>query len=178
MTTKTLAMRILESRKVRFDVIAFPETIHDALGVAEHAGLPPSHVFKTLVVLPTDRRARPVLILIPAGATIDLRRAAELLGFKRLQMASRAEAERMTGLKVGGVSALSLLSKGFAVHLDRFAESLDSIVVSAGRRGLNVRLRVEDFRRLTGAGWLDASRPDPEAGGPQGHTAPGESGGV
>ena len=168
MTTKTLAMRILERRKVRFDVIAFPETIHDALGVAEHAGLPPSHVFKTLVVLPTDRRARPLLVLIPGGTTLDLRRAAGHLGVKRLQMASQAEAERLTGLKVGGISALSLLSKGFAVHLDRSAESLDSIVVSAGQRGLNLRLRVEDFRRLTGAGWLDSAHPDPSSGNPGG----------
>jgi len=168
MSAKTLAMRILESRKIRFDVIAYPETIHDALGVAEYAGVDPSLVFKTLVVLPTDRGARPLLILIPGGMTLDLRRAAWHLGIKRLQMASQAEAERLTGLKVGGVSALALLSKGFSVHLDRSAESLDSIVVSAGQRGLNVRLRVEDFRRVTGAGWLDAARPDPEADGLQG----------
>ena len=178
MSAKTSAMRILESRKVRFDVIAFPETIHDALGVAEYAGIRPSLVFKTLVVLAADRGARPMLILIPGGVTLDLRRAAEQLGFKRLQMASQAEAERLTGLKVGGISALSLLSKGFAVHLDRSAESLDSIVVSAGQRGLNVRLRVDDFRRLTDAGWLDAARPDPPPDGSQGHPSSGASGGV
>jgi len=178
MSAKTLAMRILESRKVRFDVIAFPETIHDALGVAEYAGIRPSLVFKTLVVLAADRGTRPMLILIPGGVTLDLRRAAEQLGFKRLQMASQAEAERLTGLKVGGISALSLLSKGFAVHLDRSAESLDSIVVSAGQRGLNVRLTVDDFRRLTDAGWLDAARPDPAADGSQGHPSSGASGGV
>ena len=178
MATKTLAMRVLESRKVRFDVIAFPETIHDALGVAEYAGLHPSLVFKTLVVLAADGGTRPMLILIPGGMTLDLRRAAEHLGFKRLQMASQAEAEQLTGLKVGGISALSLLSRGFAVHLDRSAESLDSIVVSAGQRGLNVRLQVDDFRRLTGAGWLDAARADPEADGPQGYPSSGESDGV
>jgi Cys-tRNA(Pro)/Cys-tRNA(Cys) deacylase len=178
MSAKTLAMRILEGRKVRFDVIAFPETIHDALGVAEYAGVQPSLVFKTLVVLAPDRGARPMLILIPGGMTLDLRRAAEKLGFKRLQMASQAEAERLTGLKVGGISALSLLSKGFAVHLDRSAESLASIVVSAGQRGLNVRLRVEDFRRLTGAAWLDAARPDSEADAPQVDPSASESGGV
>jgi len=95
-----------------------------------------------------------------------------------LQRASQAEAERLTGLKVGGISALSLLSKGFAVHLDRSAESLDSIVVSAGQRGLNVRLQVEDFLRLTGAGWLDAAGPDPEADAPQVDPSAIESSGV
>ncbi len=158
---KTLAMRSLDRRGIAYDVVAFPEVIHDASGVAAYAGLPPSEVFKTLVVLPPESRARPLLILIPAGTTLDLRRAAEALGFKRLQMASHDEAERLTGLRVGGISALALLSKSYPVYLDRSAESLESLVVSAGRRGLNLRLTVKAFRSVTGAAWLDAARMGP-----------------
>jgi Cys-tRNA(Pro)/Cys-tRNA(Cys) deacylase len=160
MTTipKTLAMRLLDSRGIHYEVISFPGTIHDALGVASHAGLPPSHVFKTLVVLPDEPRSRPMLILIPAGSSLDLRRTAELLGLKRLRMATQAEAERLTGLKVGGISALALLSRPFAVYVDRSAEALPSFVVSAGKRGLNLRMTVDDFRQVTGAQWLDAPR--------------------
>ncbi|HET7011087.1 MAG TPA: YbaK/EbsC family protein [Anaerolineales bacterium] len=157
---KTLAMRLLDDLGIAYEVVAFPESIHDALGVAEHAGLPPQQVFKTLVVLPPVRRARPLLILIPAGTTLDLRRAAEALGFKRLSMARPPEAERLTGLKVGGISALALQAKKFPVYLDRSAEPLETIVVSAGRRGLNLRLGVEGFRRATGAEWIDCARPD------------------
>jgi len=155
---KTLAMRTLDKQGVAYDVVEFPESIHDALGVAAYAGLRPAEVFKTLVVLPPELRARPLLILISAGMELDLRRAAEALGFKRLQMASHDEAERLTGLKVGGISALALLSKPYPVYLDRSAESLEAFVVSAGRRGLNLRLSVEAFRRVTRAAWLDASR--------------------
>ena len=163
MTTKTLAMRSLDSQGIAYDVVAFPEAIHDALGVAAYAGLPPSEVFKTLVVLPPGPRARPLLILIPAGMSLDLRKAAEALGFKRLEMASHDEAERLTGLKVGGISALALLAKPYPVYLDRSAESLDRFVVSAGRRGVNLRLSVEAFRRVTKAAWLDAARPETPA---------------
>lgn len=160
MPDKTLAMRQLDDRGIPYEVVAFPETIHDALGVAAQAGIPPAHVFKTLVVLPPEPRAKPLLILIPAGTTLDLRRAAEALGFKRIQMASQAEAERLTGLKVGGISALALLSKHFPTYLDRSADTLETIVVSAGRRGLNLRMGVEAFRQVTGADWLDAARPE------------------
>lgn len=161
MATKTLAMRVLDTRSIAYDVIEFPETIHDALGVAAHAGLPPEHVFKTLVVLAPEPRARPLLILVPAGVVLDLRRAAAQIGCKRLAMASQVDAERLTGLKVGGISALALLAKRFPVYLDRSAERLESIVVSAGQRGLNLRLPVDDFRTVTGAVWIDAARAEP-----------------
>jgi Cys-tRNA(Pro)/Cys-tRNA(Cys) deacylase len=78
------------------------------------------------------------------------------MGVKRLAMARREQAERVTGLKAGGISALGLLGKGFEVFLDEQARSLEEMVVSAGRRGINLRLRREDFIRLTGARWLKA----------------------
>lgn len=169
---KTLAMRVLEGQGVPFEVISFPDTIHDAVGVAEHAGLPPQLVFKTLVVQVVDpasgkpsRNEKPCLILVAADRTIDLKKAALGIGAKKVQMARQTEAERLTCLKVGGISALALLNKGFAVYLDRAAEALDEIVVSAGQRGLNLRLKTADLLRVTGARWLDAGQTEPPASG-------------
>lgn len=166
--TKTLAIRLLEGQGVPFQTIAFPDSIHDALGVAEHAGLPPQMVYKTLVVQVLDpatgnpsRNARPCLILIAADRTLDLKRVARELGAKKVQMARQADAERLTGLKVGGISALALLHRGFAVYIDERAGQLDEIVLSAGQRGVNLRMRVADFVRLTGADWIAASADDP-----------------
>ena len=160
MPDKTLAMRALDGMGIDYKVIVFPATIHDARGVAESAGLPYSQVFKTLVARSPEASARPVLILVPADCNLDLRAAAHELSRKKLQMATQAEAERSTGLKVGGISALALLHKGFQVYLDRSAESLETFVVSAGQRGLNLQMRVEDFRRATGATWIRAAKPD------------------
>jgi Cys-tRNA(Pro)/Cys-tRNA(Cys) deacylase len=99
-----------------------------------------------------------VLILEPADATLDLKQAAKALGAKRLEMARQQQAERLTGLKVGGISALALTHKHWPVYLDRRAEGLERIVVSAGERGRNVRLRLDDFVAVTGAHWIDAAR--------------------
>lgn len=163
----TPGQRALDARGVGYDVIHFPATIHDAPGVARHAGLPAAQVYKTLVVLPETKdaaRARPILVVLPGDRTLDLKRAAAGLGLKGVRMARQAEAERLTGLKVGGISALALLERALTVCLDEQARALEEIVVSAGERGVNLRLRVDDYLRVTGARWLDASRPAPEAG--------------
>jgi Cys-tRNA(Pro)/Cys-tRNA(Cys) deacylase len=58
---------------------------------------------------------------------------------------------------VGGISALALLNRGFAVYIDEPAIVLDFILVSAGQRGVNLRLDVDDLVRVTGAEYIDAS---------------------
>jgi len=162
---KTLAMHVLDGRKIPYQVIEFPDSIHDALGVAAHAGLPPETVYKTLVVQALDpssqaplRSHKPLLILVAATRTLDPKKVAAALGLKRVGMARQQEAERLTGLKVGGISALALLNRGFDVYLDEPAMLLDEVVVSAGQRGLNLRLGVEALLAVTGARWLDAGR--------------------
>ena len=164
-TAKTLAMHVLDGQHVPYAVIEFPSTIHDALGVAEHAGLSPDQVYKTLVVQVIDpasqaplRSHKPLLILVAATRTLDPKKVAAALGVKRVGMARQADAERMTGLKVGGISALALLHRGFDTYVDEPAMLLDELVVSAGQRGLNVRLRVGDLLAVTGARWMDAGR--------------------
>lgn len=158
-------MRVLDGRQVAYQVIEFPDTIHDALGVAEVARVPPEMVYKTLVVQVLDpatqvplRSHKPLLILIAATRSLDPKKAAAALGVKRVGMARQADAERLTGLRVGGISALSLLNRGFEVYVDEPAMLLDEFVVSAGVRGLNLKLSVEAFLHVTGARWLDAGR--------------------
>jgi Cys-tRNA(Pro)/Cys-tRNA(Cys) deacylase len=165
---KTLAMHVLDGRNLSYTVIEFPDGIHDALGVAAHAGLPAASVYKTLVVQVVDaatqaplRSRKPLLVLVGADRTLDPRKVAAALGVKRVAMARQADAERLTGLKVGGISALALLHRGFEVYIDEPAMLLDEFVVSAGQRGLNLRLAVEDFVQVTGAAWMDAGRESP-----------------
>lgn len=158
-------MHVLDGRKIPYQVIEFPDSIHDALGVAAHAGLPPESVYKTLVVQALDpstqaplRSQKPLLILVAATRTLDPKKVAAARGLKRVGMARRDEAERLTGLKVGGISPLALLNRGFEVYVDEPAMMLDEVVVSAGKRGLNLRLRVEGLMAVTAAEWMDASR--------------------
>ena len=66
-------------------------------------------------------------------------------------MATHDQAEALTGLQTGGISALALVNKGFRVLLDSSAAPFPQIAMSAGERGVQVVLAPQDFVRVTGA---------------------------
>jgi Cys-tRNA(Pro)/Cys-tRNA(Cys) deacylase len=146
---KTLAMRVLEGQKIPYEAVAYPNTERDALKVAAHLGVPAGEVFKTLVVV--RERGKPLLVLIPADRQLDMKALAAAVGEKKLKMATHQEAEQLTRLQVGGISPLALLNKGFAIYLDQSATALAQIYVSAGQKGINLRVPVIGLIRVTGA---------------------------
>lgn len=148
---KTNAMRALDQRRIPYETHIFSDTIRSADGVAATLGIPEVEVFKTLVVLTEARGTKPMLVMLPASRELDLRRFARAIGEKNVRMASQREAEQLTGLKVGGISALALLNTSFAVYVDASATTLDMLYVSGGQRGLDLRLRVADLIAVTGA---------------------------
>lgn len=151
---KTNSMRRLEAMGIAYEAYTFDQSIHSAEGVAEAVGLPVEVVYKTLVVMTAEER--PLLVLIAGDRELDLGRLAQALDQKKVRMATQKEAERYTRLKVGGISPLALLDRGLDVYIDRPALALEQILLSAGRRGINLRLRVEDLIQITGAEVVDA----------------------
>lgn len=152
---KTMAMKALDKAGIAYEPLAYPPEIVDAAQAAAHLGLPPEAVYKTLVVV--RPAGRPLLVMLPSNRRLDPRRLAASLGEKRVAVAAHAEAERMTRLQVGGISALALLGRGFEPVLDEAARERAWLCVSAGRKGLNLRLAVDDLVRITGARWAAAS---------------------
>jgi Cys-tRNA(Pro)/Cys-tRNA(Cys) deacylase len=157
--SKLNSQRFLESRKVAYTTHSYtydPENPPDAADVARQLGLPPAQVYKT-IVLTGAANGRPLLVMVPADQQIDLKRCAAAVGQKRLELMPRAEAERLTGLKVGGIGALALVPKRWPSYLDRSAEAYDVIYVNAGQRGVMLGLRVVDLREALGAQLIDAT---------------------
>lgn len=158
-TEKTNAMRTLEAHKVPYEVFTFSPDIHSADAVAEVLGVPPGEVYKTLVVVRSQ--GKPLLVLIAGDRELDLKRVARAVGDKKVRMATHREAEDLTGLQVGGISALALLGRPFDVVIDSPAMALTRVLVSAGKRGINLRLAVKDLIRVTRARVVEAtSSPD------------------
>jgi len=158
-STSLNSTRLLSQEKIAFTIHEFPDSIHSAEEVADFVGLPPERVYKTLVVLRQGPRAKPMLIMAPANRQLDLKLVAKAVGEKKVQMAAQQEAERLTGLKVGGISALALLNKGFDIYLDESARNQDAILISAGQRGVNLELAVADLVKVTRARWVEAVKP-------------------
>lgn len=159
---KTLAMRLLEGKKVSYEAVSYDASERDAERIAVQLGIPAEQVFKTLVVAaPQDGRSasKPLLIIIPANRQLDLKKLARLIKVKKLKMATHQQAEEMTGLQVGGISPLALINKGFTIYLDELATEQAQIYVSAGERGTQIKLAPTDLRKLTGARLADVSSP-------------------
>ena len=151
MASKPLSVRILQRRNVPHEVFTFDSAIRSADEVARVTRMPFKAVYKTLVLEADPPTGKPWLFMVPSDSEVDLKALAAEVGIKKLRMASHSDAERHTGLQVGGISALALLGKGFPVLIDGRASELEQILVSAGARGMDVRLAVDDLVALTGA---------------------------
>jgi len=160
MPVRNNVTRMLDQRKVWYEPVEYdPSQFHSATEVAEMVGAPAGQVFKTIVVVREERGKRPLLVIVPGDREVDLKRLAAGLGEKKVRVAPQREAEGLTKLQVGGISALALIGKGFDVVLDGSAEAFAEagIYVSGGQRGLNVRIRPADLLSLTGARVLDVT---------------------
>jgi Cys-tRNA(Pro)/Cys-tRNA(Cys) deacylase len=159
MSAKLNAMRILEQHRIPYETFMYPDTIRDAEEVAEALGMPYFMVFKTLVAQAVDDPAhtKPYLVMIPSERRLDLKKLAAAIGVKKVRMAAHRDAEALTGLQVGGISALALTGKNWPVYLDQTATELQQIVISAGQRGTQLRVPVAALIPLIRARLVDVS---------------------
>ncbi|MCY4062355.1 MAG: aminoacyl-tRNA deacylase [Chloroflexi bacterium] len=153
---KLNSMRLLDAKSIRYDVHFYDKSIRDARQVAEAVGFSADEVYKTLVVEAPSAK-KPVLVMLPSNNTLNLKRLAKALGEKKLALASHADAEKWTGLQVGGISALALMGKNWKVFLDRRALAQERIVISAGQRGLQLRIETGDLIELLGCELVDVA---------------------
>lgn len=113
-----------------------------ALQVAAAVGRPAEQLFKTLVAS-VDGRLE--VFVVPADRQLDLRAVG-----KRTTLAKQGEAERATGYVVGGISPLGQRRR-LPTTVDESALAWDTILVSAGKRGVQIELAPADLVQLTGA---------------------------
>jgi Cys-tRNA(Pro)/Cys-tRNA(Cys) deacylase len=117
------------------------------LEAAEVLGVEPARVFKTLVA---DADGRLVVAVVPVSGRLDLKALARAVGARKVAMADPAAAQRATGYVVGGISPLGQ-KRPHATVVDVSALDHDTVLVSAGRRGLDVELAPDDLVSVTSA---------------------------
>jgi Cys-tRNA(Pro)/Cys-tRNA(Cys) deacylase len=159
MSQKLNSMRLLEQHRIPYEVVPYPDDLRDAELIAEVLGMPPHIVYKTLVVEPDRPGAKPMLVMLASDRTLDLKKLALAAGEKKLRMAAHKDAEKHTGLKVGGISALALTHKNWLVFLDEPAMQQEHILISAGQRGLDLRVPTAALLPLVRARIADVSVP-------------------
>jgi len=104
MSKSTRATKALEQAGVAFTVLTYdydPDAERIGLQAAEAMGEPPERVLKTLMALVDGK---PVCVIVPSDREVSMKKLAAAFGGKAAQMMKPADAERITGYKVGGIS--------------------------------------------------------------------------
>ncbi|CCG04837.1 Cys-tRNA(Pro) deacylase [Blastococcus saxobsidens] len=147
----TPAVRALERASVAYVLHPYDAEHPADQGHGEAAvaalGADPRQVLKTLV---TRVDGALTVAVVPVSGTLDLKALAAAGGGRKAVMADPADAERATGYVLGGISPLGQ-RKALPTVVDSSALEFDTVLVSAGRRGLQVELSPAELVRLTRA---------------------------
>lgn len=156
---KTNVARLLDKAKIPYGLIPY-EVDPDNLAadhVAESLGEDINRVFKTLV-LHGDRCGYFVCV-IPGNMEVDLKKAAKAAGAKKAEMIPMKELLPLTGYIRGGCSPIGM-KKAFPTFFHSTAIDFDTIFVSAGVRGLQLKINPNDLIGYTRASVADVAAAD------------------
>ena len=144
--TKTNAMRQLDSAGISYRTMEYEVDESDLSGVhvAAQLGQPCEQIFKTLVL--KDEKGEHYVCCIPVDQELDLKKVAKACKTKKVEMLPMKELLPLTGYIRGGCSPIGM-KKHFPTYLHSTASTFEHIYVSAGQRGLQVKLSPADLIR-------------------------------
>lgn len=154
MSKTTPATLALASAGVAFTLFPYdydPDAPRVGLQAAEALGKDPQQVFKTLMA---EVDGKPVCVVVPSDCEVSMKKLAATFGGKAATMMKPADAERLTGFKVGGISPFGQRKK-VPTAIDETAELFDDVLINGGQRGLLVGLSPADAARVADARLAD-----------------------
>ena len=152
--TKTNAMRILDAKKVQYDMLTYDNKDGkiDGVSVAEKIGKEPKEVYKTLVAQGASKNI--YVYVIPVAEELDLKKAAKAAGEKKVEMIPVKDIQKWTGYIRGGCSPIGM-KKEYKTFIDESCREIQTIVVSAGKIGMQIVLVPATLKELTNADITD-----------------------
>jgi Cys-tRNA(Pro)/Cys-tRNA(Cys) deacylase len=150
MSKVTRATKALADAGIAFTVHTYdydPNADRIGLQAAEAIGESPARVLKTLMALADGK---PVCVIVPSDHEVSMKKLASAFAAKSAQMMKPAEAERITGYKVGGISPFGQMRK-VPSAIEAQAMEHDYVFINGGQRGLQLRLSPRDAAALLGA---------------------------
>lgn len=150
MSKTTRATDHLKKAGVAFSVHSYdydPNADSIGLQAAQALGEPPSRVLKTLMTLVDGK---PVCVIVPSDDEVSMKKLAAAAGGKSAEMMKPAEAERVTGYKVGGISPFGQ-KRRVPVVMEEAALAHDYVFMNGGQRGMQVKLDPRQAREVLDA---------------------------
>ena len=147
---RTNVMRLLDQAKIAYRAAeyAFDENDLNGMHAAEGIGMPPEQIFKTLVAH-ADKGGY-VVFCIPVCCELDLKKAAQAAGEKKIELIHVKDLLSVTGYIRGGCSPLGA-KKNYPVYMDATSNNWPEIAISAGQRGMQIVAAPQDLQRATNA---------------------------
>lgn len=151
---KANAIRIVEQKKIPYQehTYTFSENDLGAKHVAEELNQNEAQIFKTLVAV--GNKTGPVVAVIPSNQELDLKKIAKESGNKKVEMLHLKDLENLTGYIRGGCSPVGM-KKLFPTYFDQSALNFATIMVSAGKRGVQMELAPNDLAGLVRGKFVD-----------------------
>ncbi|WP_225767929.1 Cys-tRNA(Pro) deacylase [Inquilinus sp. Marseille-Q2685] len=145
MSKTTRATQALERAGIGFAVATYdydPGADRIGMQAAEAMGVPPRIVLKTLMA---EADGKPVCVVVPSDREVGMKKLAAAFGAKSAQMMRPADAERVTGYHVGGISPLGQ-KRAVPTAIEEAAMAEAEVFVNGGQRGLQIRLKPRDLQ--------------------------------
>ena len=143
---KTNVMRLLDGRKLSYKAYEYAaESVPSGLEVARMLGQDPDHVFKTLVTVAASKKN--YVFVIPVAEELSLKKAANAVHEKSIEMLKSKELLPLTGYIHGGCSPIGM-KKFFPTVIDETIELCDTIIFSAGKVGYQVEMTPETLASM------------------------------
>lgn len=153
MDTKTNVMRLLDKHKIVYKHYCYTEsTAVSGIEVAEFLHQNPDKVFKTLVTVGKSKQY--YVFMLPVAAELDLKKAANAVNEKAVEMVKSKELLPLTGYVHGGCSPIGM-KKTFLTIADKSAETFDSIIFSGGKIGYQVEVSPYDLEKIIKVNFAD-----------------------
>lgn len=154
MSQKTNAARILDQLNIPYELREYPVDENDlsAQHVAEAIGEDPEKLYKTLVL--KGNKDAYLVAVIPGNAQLDLKKMAKASGNKNCEMLPMKELLSVTGYIRGGCSPIGM-KKHFPTFIEELATLQEKVIISAGKRGLQIILKPEDLIQTAEASVAD-----------------------
>lgn len=151
---KTNAERILDKEGIEHEELTYPvgKDHVDGVTVASLIGVDPSVVFKTLVTVGNSKSY--YVFVIPADKTLSLKKAAKACNEKNISMIEVKDINKVTGYIRGGCSPIGM-KKQYPTFIDESALQKDSIILSAGKIGFQIKIAPKDLSDVVGASFSD-----------------------
>ena len=143
MSRTTRATQALSKAGVSFTVHAYdydPNAERVGIQAAEALGEDPARVLKTLMA---EVDGKPVCVIVPSDREVSMKKLASAFKGKSASMVKPAEAERLTGFVVGGISPFGQ-RKPVPTAIEAEALAHEAVYMNGGQRGLQVRLAPRD----------------------------------